>query len=262
MNRIDKKFQELAGRKALITFVTVGDPSLEMSEKIVVEMQADGVDLIELGVPFSDPAADGPVIQQADMRALEQGIDIFKVFDFVKKIRDKVEVPLVFLLYYNVVLQYGVDDFFQMCAQSGIDGVIIPDLPYEESGEIAEATEKYGVYQILLVAPTSQERMKAIAQHAKGFLYCVSSLGVTGMKDSFDTNFSQFFSEIKQYTDVPCCVGFGISGKEQVKMLKQYADGVIVGSAIVDAIARGNTESEKLENLKEKVKELKEGLKE
>lgn len=262
MNRIDEKFEQLKkeNKKALITFLTVGDPDLEMSEKLVLEMEKQGADIIELGVPFSDPSADGPVIQEADNRALANGVDIYKVFDFMAQIRNKVSVPLVFLLYYNVILQYGSEKFFAKCREVGTDAVIIPDLPYEESGEIAEYTEKYGVYQIQLVSPISHERIKAIAESAKGFLYCVSSLGVTGEKAEFHTDFKGFFEAIKKYTHVPACVGFGISNKEQVGMLKEYCDGVIVGSAIVGAVAKGNTDEEKLENLREKVKELKAGL--
>lgn len=260
MNRIDRKFSELNKKKALITFLTVGDPDLETTKKAVLAMEEEGVDLIELGVPFSDPAADGPVIQAADIRAIEAGVDIFKVFDFVAQIRDTVTVPLVFLLYYNIIIQYGTEDFFRKCAEVGIDGVIIPDLPYEESGETAEFTEKYGVYQISMVAPTSKERIKNIASNANGFLYCVSSLGVTGMKSEFDTDFEEFFSMINKYKNVPACIGFGISGREQVSRLSRYCDGVISGSAIVKAIADGITTEEKIENLREKIRELKSGL--
>ena len=262
MNRIDERFEKLKkeNKKALITFLTVGDPDLDMSEKLILEMEKQGADVIELGIPFSDPSADGPVIQEADNRALANGVDIYKVFEFMTKIRDKVSVPLVFLLYYNVVMQYGVEEFFAKCKEVGTDAVIIPDLPYEESGEIAEYTEKYGVYQIQLVSPTSHERIKAIVENAKGFLYCVSSLGVTGEKTEFHTDFQEFFGTIKKYTNIPACVGFGISNKEQVSMLKEYCDGVIVGSAIVGAVAKGVTNEEKLNNLREKVKELKSGL--
>jgi tryptophan synthase alpha chain len=262
MNRIDKKFEQLKkdNKKALITFLTVGDPTLEMSEKLVLEMEKQGADVIELGVPFSDPASDGPIIQEADIRALANGVNIYKVFEFTAGIRDKVSVPLVFLLYYNIIVQYGIEKFFKECAASGVDAVIIPDLPYEESGEIAEYTEKYGVYQIQLVSPTSHERIKAISENAKGFLYCVSSMGVTGEKAEFETNFTEFFETIRKYTDLPACIGFGISNAEQVRMLKQYCDGVIVGSAIVGNVARGRTDDEKIEKLREKMTELKSGL--
>ena len=249
MNRIDERFAKVKadGRKALITFLTVGDPNLEVSEKAIYTMQEEGVDLIELGVPFSDPAADGPVIQRADERALAQGVDIFKV-------------PMVFLLYYNVMVQYGIEKFFKRCQETGVDGLIIPDLPYEESDEIKEYTEKYGVYQISLVSPTSKDRIKNIAKDAKGFLYCISSLGVTGEKSSFVTNFDEFVGTIKKYTDVPACVGFGVSNGRQVKELTKYFDGAIVGSAIVKSIATGESVEERINNLREKIKDLKSGL--
>jgi tryptophan synthase alpha chain len=262
MNRIDERFEKLRkeNKKALITFLTVGDPNMEVSERAIYAMQEEGADLIELGVPFSDPSADGPTIQRADERALANGTDIFKVFDLVEKIRDKVEVPMVFLLYYNVIIQYGPEEFFARCKSAGIDGLIIPDLPYEESGEIKEYTEKYGVYQINLVSPTSRERIKNIAADAKGFLYCVSSLGVTGEKSSFNTDFDEFVGIIKKHANVPACVGFGISNGEQVRALSQYFDGAIVGSAVVKAIATGESADERISNLRAKIKDLKSGL--
>ena len=262
MNRIDERFNKLKqeNKKALITFLTIGDPDIETSEKAIFTMQEEGVDLIELGVPFSDPAADGPTIQRADERALAQGVDIFKVFELVGRIRDKVEVPMVFLLYYNVIIQYGIEKFFERCKETGVDGLIIPDLPYEESGEIKEYTEKYGVYQINLVSPTSRNRIKDIAGNSKGFLYCISSLGVTGEKTSFSTNFEEFVGTIKQYSQIPACVGFGVSNGKQVKELTQYFDGAIVGSAVVKAIATGSSTEERLDNLRKKIKDLKMGL--
>ncbi len=262
MNRIDERFNKLKqeNRKALITFLTVGDPNMDISEKAIFTMQEEGVDVIELGVPFSDPSADGPTIQRADERALASGTDIFKVFELVEKIRGKVEVPLVFLLYYNVILQYGTDKFFARCKETGVDALIIPDLPFEESGEIAEYTEKYGVYQINLVSPTSRDRVRDIAGGSKGFLYCISSLGVTGEKSSFDTDFDEFVGIIKRYANVPACVGFGVSNGKQVKELMKYFDGAIVGSAIVRAIATGDSDEERINNLREKIRDLKSGL--
>lgn len=262
MNRIDERFNKLKdeNKKALITFLTVGDPDIATSEAAIFAMQEEGVDLIELGVPFSDPAADGPTIQRADERALAGGTDIFKVFELVAKIRDKVEIPMVFLLYYNVIVQYGAEEFFVRCAETGVDGLIIPDLPFEESDEIKEYTEKYGVYQINLVSPTSRERVKDIAENSKGFLYCVSSLGVTGEKSTFNTDFDEFVGIIRQSAKVPACVGFGISNGEQVRALTKYFDGAIVGSAIVKAVATGDTKEERIANLKEKIKDLKSGL--
>lgn len=262
MNRIDERFRELKkeNKKALITFITVGDPDIDMSEKAILAMQEEGADLIELGVPFSDPSADGPVIQRADERALAGGTDIFKVFELAERIRQKVRIPMVFLLYYNVMIQYGLEKFFERCASAGVDGLIIPDLPYEESGEIKEYTEKYGVYQINLVSPTSRDRIKNIAENSRGFLYCVSSLGVTGEKSSFDTDFGAFAGTIKKYSDIPACVGFGISNGKQVRELTEYFDGVIIGSAVVKAIASGADKEESLNNLREKIRDLKSGI--
>lgn len=262
MNRIDEHFAKLKeqNRKALITFLTVGDPNLAVSEKAIRTMQEEGVDLIELGVPFSDPAADGVTIQEADTRALAQGVDIFKVFELVEKVRKDITIPMVFLLYYNVMVQYGLDEFFERCKSAGIDGLIIPDLPYEESDEIKEYTEKYGVYQINLVSPTSRDRVQRIAENSHGFLYCVSSLGVTGEKSSFQTNFDEFFSIINKYTKIPACIGFGISNGKQVRELSSYCDGAIIGSAIVKAIASGKTEEESISNLREKLRDLKSGI--
>lgn len=262
MNRIDERFNMLRqqNKKALITFLTVGDPDIETSEAAILAMQEEGVDLIELGVPFSDPAADGPEIQRADERAIAGGTDIFRVFDMVERMRDKVEIPMVFLLYYNVIVQYGIKEFFARCRETGVDGLIIPDLPFEESDEIKAYTEEYGVYQISLVSPTSRERVKYIAENSKGFLYCVSSLGVTGEKTEFKTDFDEFTSEIRKSATIPACVGFGISNAEHVRNMCRYFDGVIVGSAIVRAIASGDTKDESIKNLKAKIRDLKSGM--
>lgn len=262
MNRIDERLGAVkaAGKKALITFLTVGDPDIETSMAAVKTMDAEGVDLIELGVPFSDPSADGTTIQEADERALACGTDINVVFDMVRDVRGEIKAPIVFLLYYNVMLQYGLDDFFKKCVETGVDGLIIPDLPYEESDEIAEYVEKYNVYQIFLVSPTSRGRVEKIAKAAKGFLYCVSSLGVTGEKSSFDTNFGEFFGIVNKYATCPACVGFGISNGEQVRELSSYCDGAIVGSAIVRAIAAGNTLEERMASLTDKLRDLKSGI--
>lgn len=258
MNRIDERMNNVRaeGRKALAAFLTVGDPNIEVSKAAVRAMQEEGVDLIELGVPFSDPAADGPVIQAADERAIANGTDIFRVFDMVKEIREEIEIPMVFLLYYNIIVQYGEERFFKKCAEVGVDGLIIPDLPYEEREDISEYVDKYGVYQIYLVSPTSHERIQKIASEAKGFLYCVSSLGVTGEKSSFQTDFDEFFGMIKKYTEVPALVGFGISNGEQVKELSSYCDGAIIGSALVKAIADGKTAEESIAGLREKLRDL------
>jgi tryptophan synthase alpha chain len=258
MNRIDLKFEELKknNKKALITFITAGDPNLQITTRLVEEMEASGADIIELGIPYSDPVAEGPVIQDANKRAMENGIRISDVMKTVTQIREKVAVPLLYLLYYNCILQYGIDRFFKDCAYSGIDGVIIPDLPYEESSEIADACKKYNVHSIRLVAPTSRERIEKIACDARGFLYCVSSMGVTGMRNEFSTDFEEFFSYIDRVSTIPKAIGFGISTPEHIKHLKKYADGLIVGSAIVKQVELGKNANESVENVGKLVREL------
>lgn len=262
-NRIDILFKNLKNenKKAFITFVTAGDPDIDTTLDIVLEMEKNGADLVELGIPFSDPIAEGPVIQEANIRALKNGINLDKIFDMVKRLRLKTEIPIVFLMYFNSILAYGKEKFFENCNLSGVDGVIVPDLPFEESWEIEEYTEKYGVYQILLAAPTStEERVEKICGKAKGFLYCVSSLGVTGMRNAFATNFDEMFEKLNKISDIPKCLGFGISKPEHVKNLKGYADGLIVGSAIVKSIADGETIDEKIKNAADKTRELKEAF--
>ena len=251
-NRIDKKFSLLRdeNKKALITFITFGDPDIETSKKLVLEMEKEGADLIEIGVPFSDPMAEGPVIQAANVRALKNEINLDKIFKAVSELRQETEIPLVFLMYFNSLLSYGIEDFFKNCAESGVDAVIIPDLPFEESGEIYDYTVKYNVYQISMITPTSsEERAKKICQRAKGFLYCVSSMGVTGMRDGFGTDFDGVFSMLNKFTDMPKCLGFGISKPKHIEGLKHYCDGLIVGSAIVNQIAEGSTNDEKVEKV-------------
>ncbi len=259
MNRIDRMFAErrLAGKKAFVGFVTAGDPDIETTCALVREMEEAGAALIELGVPFSDPIAEGAVIQEANVRALSKGINLDIIMDAVEKLRRETDIPLVYLMYYNSILSYGSDNFFARCAKVGIDGVIIPDLPFEESGEIAEYTKKYGVYQISLVSPSStDERLRMIAREAKGFLYCVSSMGVTGVRDSFTTDFDHMFKVLNSVSDVPKCIGFGISKPEQAKELKHYCDGVIVGSAIVRRVAAGKDREEKLKSVSEYVRSM------
>lgn len=262
MNRIDKKFAELRaqGKKALLTLVTGGDPSLDMTHDLILEMEHNGVDLIEIGIPFSDPIAEGPVIQAANIRALQGGVNLSKIMEMVHRVRTKTEIPLLYWMYFNSILHYGIERFFAECAEVGIDGVIIPDLPYEESGEIFDYTEKYGVYQISLIAPNSDadmERVKLICKEAKGFLYCASSLGVTGIRSEFHTNFSEMFRELNQITDLPKCIGFGISKPEHIVQMKDYCDGLIVGSAVVRQIESGATPGEKLEQAGSFIKSLK-----
>ncbi|NLT17688.1 MAG: tryptophan synthase subunit alpha [Clostridiales bacterium] len=234
-NRIDAMFEKKKkqGKKALITFITAGDPDINTTRRLVLAMEAAGADLIELGVPYSDPVAEGPVIQAASVRALKNGVRMDALFDLVESLRQDTQAPIVFLLYFNSILQHGPDRFFYRCARAGVDGVIVPDLPLEESGEIHGDAKRHGVCLIRLVAPTSGDRIEAIAQKAEGFLYCVSSLGVTGVRSSFSTDFGEFFGRIDRSKAAPSAIGFGVSTPEQAAALKKYCDGVIVGSAIV-----------------------------
>lgn len=222
--------------KAFIPFITCGDPDLATTAKIVKELSAKGADLIELGIPFSDPTAEGPVIQAANIRALEGGITTDKIFDFVREIRQEVQTPMVFMTYANVVFSYGSEKFIQTCAQIGIDGLILPDIPYEEKEEFAPLCKQYGLDLISLIAPTSHQRIAMIAKEATGFLYVVSSLGVTGVRSDIKTDIASVIKTIRENTDLPCAVGFGISTPEQAAAMAKEADGVIVGSAIVKMI--------------------------
>lgn len=235
MNRIEKCFEQLKkdNKKALITFITSGDPDIETTERAALEMYDKGADIIELGVPFSDPVAEGVTIQKASLRALQGGVNLDKIFGCVKNIRKKCDKPLLLMMYINTIFVYGTERFFAACKENGVDGVIVPDMPYEERDEILETAEKFNVINVNLVAPTSHDRIKEIASNSKGFLYCVSSTGVTGVRSSFTTDFDKFFGTIKQYASCPCAVGFGISGPEQARKMSSYCDGVIVGSAIV-----------------------------
>lgn len=240
MNRIDRKFSQLKekGEKALIPFVTAGDPDLETTEKLVLSMLDAGADLVEIGVPFSDPVAEGPVIQKASKRALDAGTTLVKIFETVKHLREKTDEPLLLMMYLNSIFRFGPERFFKLCSETGVDGVIVPDMPYEERDEIQETADRFGVIPISMVAPTSHERIAMIASAAKGFLYCVSSTGVTGTRSKFTTDFGEFFGAIQKHANVPCAVGFGISNPEQAKQMSSYCDGAIVGSAIVKIVER------------------------
>lgn len=260
MNRIDKCFNELKvqNKKALITFITSGDPDIETTEKTALEMFDKGADIIELGVPFSDPVAEGVTIQKASLRALNGGVNLDKIFNCVQNIRKQTDKPLLLMMYINTIFVYGTEKFFKSCSEYGIDGVIVPDMPYEERDEISDTAEKYGVININLVAPTSHDRIKEIASNSKGFLYCVSSTGVTGVRSSFSTDFDEFFGTIKKYVTCPCAVGFGISGPEAAKKMSAYCDGVIVGSAIVKILE--NEGKNGVGHVGEFVKSLKEAI--
>lgn len=234
MSKIAKAF---ANGKAFIAFITCGDPDLETTEKVVLEMAKNGADLIELGIPFSDPTAEGPAIQEANNRALMGGVTTDKVFELVRRIRKKTEVPLAFMTYANVVFSYGAERFIKACAEIGIDGLILPDLPFEEKAEFAVPCKQFGVELISLIAPTSHDRVAMIAKEAEGFLYIVSSLGVTGVRSEINSDIAEMVRLVRANTDIPCAVGFGISTPEQAALMATSADGVIVGSAIVKLIA-------------------------
>ena len=235
MSKIKEAF---AKGKAFIPFVTCGDPDLETTGKIVREMVKNGADLIELGIPFSDPTAEGPVIQGANIRALSGGVTTDKIFAFVEELRRDVSVPMVFMTYANVVYSYGAERFISTCAGIGIDGIILPDLPFEEKEEFLPVCRKYGVDLISLVAPTSEDRIAMIAKEAEGFLYIVSSLGVTGVRSEITTDISSIVKTVRENTDIPCAVGFGISTPEQAGKMAAVSDGAIVGSAIVKLLAK------------------------
>lgn len=235
ISRIQKAFEN---EKAFIAFVTGGDPNIEVTEKLIPKMAEAGADLIEIGIPFSDPIAEGPVIQDADERALAAGTTTDSLFEMVKRVRACVDIPLVFMTYINPVYTYGKEKFFKNCAESGIDGVIVPDVPFEEKEELADVCRKYDVALISMIAPTSKERIAMIAKEAEGFLYCVSSLGVTGVRDAITTDISGMIKEVRKVTDVPCAVGFGIATPEQAKNMAAISDGAIVGSAIVKLVAK------------------------
>jgi tryptophan synthase alpha chain len=233
MSKINNAFKN---GKAFIGFLTAGDPSLEKTQEYVLEMVKAGADLIEIGVPFSDPIAEGEVIQRANIRALAAGTTLDRIFEAVAVIRQKTQIPIVFLTYLNPVFTYGYDHFFRNCSEYGVDGVIIPDIPYEEKAELTPFSEKYEIDIISLIAPTSEERINRISANAKGFVYCVSSTGVTGVRTEIKTDLQSILTAVKSATKVPAVVGFGISTQSQVSEISKYADGIIVGSAIVKII--------------------------
>lgn len=231
--------------KAFISFITCGDPNLETTEKLICEMERGGTDIIELGIPFSDPTAEGPVIQDANIRALSGGVTTDKIFDMVRKVRGKVNIPLVFMTYANVVFSYGTEKFIKSCNEIGIQGIILPDVPFEEKEEFLSVCEKYGISFISLIAPTSKDRIATIAKEAKGFVYCVSSLGVTGTRSQITTDIDSMVSIVRSSTDTPVAVGFGISTPEQAAQMAKKADGIIIGSAIVKIVEQyGNNSPE------------------
>jgi tryptophan synthase alpha chain len=242
MSNIHKAFEN---GKAFIPFITCGDPDLETTAAVVRAAAENGADLIELGIPFSDPTAEGPVIQNANIRALSGGITTDRIFDFVRKIRKDVKVPMVFMTYSNVVFSYGSERFIATCRDIGIDGLILPDLPFEEKEEFLDICHEHGIDLISLIAPTSNQRIGMIAREAEGFLYIISSLGVTGMRSRITTDLSSIISIVRENTKIPCAIGFGISNPEQAKGMAALSDGAIVGSAIIRIIEKYGRQSPK-----------------
>ncbi len=255
MSKIKNAFD---GKKAFIAFLTAGDPTLEKTEEFVLEMERAGAALIELGIPFTDPIADGPVIQEANLRSLSAGCTTDKIFEMVERLRKKTQIPLVFLTYLNTVYKYGYERFLNRCRETGMDGLIIPDLPYEEQEELKPIAAKYDVDVITMIAPTSHERIKSVARDAGGFIYVVSSMGVTGERAEITTDVGEIVETIRTVTDVPTAIGFGINTKEQVHKYSGLSDGVIVGSAIVKIIGKYGADAG--EKLYEYVHEMVSGL--
>ncbi|MCQ2514613.1 MAG: tryptophan synthase subunit alpha [Ruminococcus sp.] len=255
MNDIKKAFEN---GKAFIPFVTAGYPDLETTEKLLIGMSESGADIIEIGIPFSDPIAEGVVIQEADLQALKGGVTTDKIFDMVKSIRPQIKSALAVMTYMNPIFVYGTERFMQKCSECGISAVIVPDVPFEEKEELQPYCDKFGIDVISLIAPTSHDRIKTIAKEAQGFVYCVSSLGVTGVRKEITTNVGEMVDLVKSVNDVPCAIGFGISTPEQAKKMAEYADGVIVGSAIVKIVGKYGRDS--LEPVCEYVKSMKDAI--
>ena len=244
--------------KAFIAFITCGDPDLETTAAAVRAAAANGADLIELGIPFSDPTAEGPVIQGANIRALRGGVTTDKIFDLVRELRRDVTIPLVFMTYANVVFSYGADRFLSACRDIGIDGLILPDVPYEEKEEFLPQCRQYGIDLISLIAPTSHNRVAMIARESEGFLYIVSSLGVTGTREEIRTDLASIVEVVRQNTQIPCAIGFGISTPEQARQMAGLSDGVIVGSAIIKILEKYGTQAPPY--IGEYVKSMKEAI--
>ncbi|MDE5864832.1 MAG: tryptophan synthase subunit alpha, partial [Lachnospiraceae bacterium] len=235
MSRIGDAFKK---GKVFIPFITGGDPDIETSYELIRTMAESGADIIEIGIPFSDPIAEGPVIQEADLRALSAGTTTDQLFEMVIKLRKETDIPLIFMTYMNPIYVYGTERFMKRCAEVGIDGIIVPDVPFEEKAELAECCSEHGIDLISMIAPTSQDRIETIAREAEGFIYCVSSLGVTGVRSEITTDIGTMVKQVKNVTDVPVAVGFGISTPEQAQKMAGLSDGAIVGSAIVKLVAQ------------------------
>jgi len=255
MNRISNAFKS----KAFVGFLTAGDPTPDATAGFILDMIAGGADLIEIGIPFSDPVADGPAIERANLRALEKGVTVDDVFEIVRKVREKDSAtPLTFLSYLNPVFFYGYEAFFAKCAEVGVDGIIVPDIPFEESSEVTDIADKHGVAFVTLVAPNSAGRIGLICKNSKGFVYLVSSLGVTGIREELELNVKPQIEAIRAVTDTPVAIGFGISKAEQAGEVCKYADGVIVGSAIVELIEKHGENAG--EHLQKYISDIKGGI--
>ena len=255
MNKIHNAFEN---KKAFIGFLTAGDPTFEDSYNNIMAMVKGGADLIEIGIPFSDPIAEGPVIQDANIRALKNGMTTDRAFELAEKVRQSTDIPICFMTYLNPVFKYGYDRFFARCKEIGVDGLICPDMPYEEKHEAADVAQNYGVSVISLIAPTSEEHIKMIASEAEGFIYIVSSMGVTGVRSEIKTDLASIVSLVRKNTDIPCAIGFGISTPEQAKKMADLSDGAIVGSAIVKLLAQYGKDAP--EHIGAYVKEMKDAL--
>lgn len=243
MNRRNGTGRAFENKKAFIAFITGGDPDIETTEQLIIEIEKAGADLIEIGIPFSDPVAEGSVIQAANMRALSAGVTTDSIFDMVKRVKHQLSAPLVFLTYLNPIYTYGAGRFMKRCRECGVEGLVVPDMPFEEKGELKGICQEYGVEIISMIAPTSEERIAMIAKDAEGFVYCVSSLGVTGVRSEIKTDAAAMIESVRRETDVPCAVGFGIAEAEQASAMAKISDGAIVGSAIVKIIAEYGRES-------------------
>jgi tryptophan synthase alpha chain len=247
--------------KAFIGFVTCGDPNLETTGKVVKSMVANGADLIELGIPFSDPTAEGPVIMGADKRALDSGVTTDDIFEFTKELRKDVKVPMLYMTYANVVFHYGVEEFCRKAEEAGVSGLILPDVPFEEKGDFESVCLAHNIDLVSMVAPTSEDRVAMIAREAKGFVYIVSSLGVTGVRSDINTDLQPIIDIIRKNTDIPCAIGFGISNPDQCRRMAMIADGAIVGSGIVRIIEKNGKDSagpvgEFVRSMKDAIKDL------
>ena len=256
-NNIGKVF-DTENKKAFIAFLTAGDPDADSTVKFILEMERAGVDLVEIGIPFSDPTAEGVVIQEANIRALGAGMTTDGVFEIVRRVREVSQIPLAFMTYVNPVFHYGYDRFFAKCEELGVGAIIVPDVPYEEKAELEEPAEAHHVHVISMISPTSESRIQAIASEAEGFIYVVSSMGVTGVRNEIKTDLSAMVESIRKVTDVPCAIGFGISTPEQAKKMAALSDGAIVGSAIVRIIAEYGKEA--APRLYEYVKSMKDAV--